>query len=75
MKATLSFNLDDQDDKIAHMRAVKSLDMALVLWELLHNFSRKYENKDDGACNIQDVMDDIQDLMNAHGVYPDDLII
>jgi len=34
MKATLEFNLDDFDDKRAHLRAVKSIDMALALWNI-----------------------------------------
>ena len=33
MKATLTFNLDDIDDRLAHYRCIKSLDMALALWE------------------------------------------
>ena len=30
-KAILEFDLNDPDDQMAHLRAVKSLDMALVL--------------------------------------------
>lgn len=37
MKATLEFNLDDNDDKMAHLRCVKATDMALALWEITHN--------------------------------------
>ena len=33
-KAILEFDLNDSDDVMAHMRAVKSLDMASVLWEM-----------------------------------------
>ena len=35
MKATLEFNLADPADKMAHFRCVKSLDMALAIWDLL----------------------------------------
>jgi len=33
-KAILKFDLTDMDDKMSHMRAVKSLDMMMVLWDL-----------------------------------------
>jgi len=39
MKAVLEFELDNPDDKMAHLRCVKSLDMALFIWDvsqLLH---------------------------------------
>lgn len=32
MKAILEFNLDDYSDQLAHLRCVKSQDMALALW-------------------------------------------
>jgi len=44
MEATLKFNLDDFDDRMAHLRCVKSLDMCLVLLELRKSFS-SMENK------------------------------
>ena len=33
-KATLSFDLDDQDDKLAFHRAALALELALVLWDV-----------------------------------------
>jgi len=33
-KAILKYDLTDMDDKMSHMRAVKSLDMMLTLWDL-----------------------------------------
>ena len=33
-KAKLEYDLNDVDDKYAHKRAVKSLDMALALWDI-----------------------------------------
>jgi hypothetical protein len=40
MKAILEFDLNEPDDIMAHMRAVKSLDMAIAIWELVHNSER-----------------------------------
>ena len=44
-KAILEFDLNDSDDIMAHKRAVKSLDMALVLWEMAYNAKKgiKYD--------------------------------
>jgi hypothetical protein len=34
MKAKLTFDLDDFDDREAHKRCLKSLDLCLLLWDL-----------------------------------------
>ena len=34
MKANIIFNLDDPDDRMAHLRATLSLNMAIALWEI-----------------------------------------
>jgi hypothetical protein len=34
MKAKLEFDLNDRDDQMAHLRCVKSLDMAIALWKI-----------------------------------------
>ena len=34
MKAKLTFDLDNFDDREAHKRCVKSLDLCLLLWDL-----------------------------------------
>ena len=43
MKAKLIFNLDDPDDRMAHKRHVKSLDMALALWDIHYEVFKKAE--------------------------------
>ena len=45
MKATLSYNLNDPDDRMAHLRAVKSLDMASALFEITQNLRKKVIRK------------------------------
>ncbi len=37
MKAVLEFDIDDPFDRLSHMAAIKALDMASALFELLHN--------------------------------------
>lgn len=44
MKGILEFNLDDPDDKMAHKRCVKSLDMALAFWDIFYETKRYIED-------------------------------
>lgn len=78
MRAGLHFNLDDQDDRIAHLRATKSLELALTLWEIFHNTRRKMERRED-IKDPQEMLDavfeEIHDIMNANGIIIDDLIV
>jgi len=48
-KAVLEFNLDDGEDKAAHLRCIKADDMALFLWELLYNSKKGFEYKLDAG--------------------------
>lgn len=34
MNASIRFNLNDPDDRMRHMRCIKSLDMALALFDI-----------------------------------------
>ena len=40
MKAILEFDLDNQEDEIAHKRCIASLDMAIAIWNVVHNNKR-----------------------------------
>jgi hypothetical protein len=82
MKATLTFDMSDPDDRAAHMRAIKSLDMAAALWELVHNT----HNKIDNAIDVRPVSDpmtpdqvlemysnELHNILEAHSIDVDDL--
>lgn len=80
MKATLRFDLDDPDDRMAHFRCVKSLDMALVLFEILHNTRKDMYNTIEGK-NVTDpyevldlIMEKIWDDTKERGINMDELI-
>ena len=47
-KATLEFDLNELDDRIAHMRAVKSTDMAIALHEIIYNTKKRIEHELEG---------------------------
>jgi hypothetical protein len=79
MKATLEFNLKDEDDLMAHMRVVHATDMALVLWELVHNTKRNIEReielKDlDGYATLDLFYNKLHEELDTHGIIIDKLI-
>ena len=78
MKAKLTFDLDDPDDRMAHERCVKATDMALVLWELMHNSYRGltngFDETDDYYKGVDAVYDRLRELLSEHDVNPDKFI-
>jgi hypothetical protein len=79
-KAILEYDLNDQDDQMAHLRAIKSLDMALVLWEMAYNTKKKIQSqaeneKLDSYDAIEKVFEKLWEELNEHGINLDQLII
>ena len=78
MKAKLTFDLDDIDDKMAHERCVKSTDMALVLWEIMTNSYRSltngYDEEDGYHKGVDAVYEKLRELMEEHDINPHNLI-
>jgi len=80
MKAKLEFDLNDPDDRMAHLRAVKSLDMASALFEITRlkkQVERRFE-EDTTECDsfdvIQDVFDRIYEVLGDNNIDVDELI-
>jgi len=65
-KAILEYNLNDFEDEMAYKRAVKSLDMALAIWEIVHNVKKRVNNR----IEFDELLDlsqyDIVDLVYEH---------
>jgi len=82
MKATLSYNLNDPDDRMAHLRAVKSLDMASALFEITRNLKKQIENRFENIDNtnndvfdgIHEVFDEIYNILEDNNLDIDELI-
>lgn len=79
MKAILEFNLDEQDDEMAHKRAVKSLDMALTLWDIDGYLRGQIKHAPDSMSpevysSLQDVRDKLYEIMSKHSIDLDELI-
>jgi len=84
MTATFYFNMDDPDDAMAHLRVTKSREMALVIWELVHNsrmtllnhVSNELERNKDlthyDAVNL--VFYRINEILEEQGIKIDELI-
>jgi hypothetical protein len=78
-KATLEFNLNETDDIKAHLRAVKSLDMAIALWEIIHNTKKglewSLEEKElDKYDTLELVFDKIHEIIKEHNIDLDELM-
>jgi hypothetical protein len=79
-EAILKYDLNDSDDTMAHMRAVKSLDMALALWDITHNTKKNIEwSLESKELNKYEVLDlvyeRIYEILDEHNIKLDDLII
>jgi len=73
MKGILEFDLDNNDDEMAMKRAMKSTDMASFIWELQHNFWRKWKH-DETDFNLDTYRESLSDLLDAHNINIDELI-
>ena len=77
MKAILEFDLDEHDDRVAHLRAVKALDMALVLWDI-DQYLRgliKHGDLDDKVYDALDATrDKLYEFMNQRDITIDSIL-
>lgn len=72
MKAILEFDLEDHDQKMAHLRCVKALNMAICLWELdqeLRNI-----DKYDKPYDIESLREKFWDCLGDNNVNLEELI-
>ena len=80
MKAKLEFDLNDPDDRMSHLRAVKSLDMASALFDITRlkkQVERRFEadtTEYDSFDVIQDVFDRIYQVLSDNNIDIDELI-
>jgi hypothetical protein len=80
-QATLTFDLTDSDDAMAHLRAVKSLGLALAIWDIVHNTKKSLEwslesKEDISRYDVVDlVYEKIYAILEEHDVVIDKLIV
>lgn len=78
-KAILEFDLDEPEDRLEHLRAIKSRDLASAIWEITHNTKKGLEWSLDGKeMNKYDVLDmvfeKIYEILDDNDVKIDELI-
>jgi hypothetical protein len=77
--AKLEYNLDDNDDQMAHLRAVKSLDLVMVLWDM-DGYLRAETKYAPDSINpevydtLQSVRDKLHEIMSKYSINLDELI-
>jgi|TARA_R100000951_G_scaffold8390_1_gene7662 hypothetical protein len=78
MKAKLEFDLDNPDDKMAHMRCVKATDMAIMLWDIKQKIRSKLkygEDLSEAEFHQWEVMqDEFYSIASEYGINLDELI-
>ena len=71
MKAIIEFNLDDHEDRMAHFRCVKALDMALAIW----TFSGRLRRLVDDEKGVDAFWEEWEETLQEYGIKMDDLLI
>lgn len=71
MKATLKYNLEEPDDKMALKRAIYSDGLAIAVWDFLYNGHREYKHSDpnnlsEGFIKAQDKLKELLDDNNIN---------
>lgn len=77
MKAKLKFNLEFPDERKAHMRCVKSTDMAIVLFDILYNAKNKIQHENESEAflaGIDSTLNYIRELCEDRNINIDDLL-
>jgi len=78
-KGILKFDLSDVDERMSHLRAVKSLDLSLAIWEIVHNTKKglewSMEGKEIDKYEALDmVYEKIYEILDEHNIKIDELI-
>ena len=78
MKAILEFDLNNEEDRMAHFRCIKSIDMACVLFEitrnLKHTLEQRFENNPQNRNELDEVFKEIQGYMDEFSINIEELI-
>jgi len=79
LQAILKFHLEFPDQRKAHMRCVKSTEMAIVLFDILHNASKIIESRNPNGSEefcegVECTLDYIRQLCEEHYIHIDEII-
>jgi hypothetical protein len=68
----IKYDLSDPEDEMALQRAMNSFDMALYIWEILHNDKRQFKNKEN--IDIDDVWQYLWEELKDHKIDIDKMV-
>ena len=76
MKALLSFNLDNSDDALEHFRCIKSLDMALFIFDMEAKIRDLVDTSEDGKhIDEAHIWEKWNETLEAYDINIDRLIV
>jgi signal recognition particle GTPase len=73
MKAQLTFDLNDPDDKIEHLRCVQSYELCTAVYDFIHNTRKRLTEKAlDKGLDVDDaifmVYEEFADILGEHNI-------
>ena len=75
MKSILEFDLNNEEDRMAHFRCIKSIDMARVLFEITRNLKHTLKLRySDDRNELDEVFKEIQGYMDQFSINIEELI-
>ena len=74
MEAIIKFDLNEPDDVRNHLRCIKALDMACVLWEIRQLRKELEWMEDKGELTSESVMEKILEHFDNHNINLDELM-
>lgn len=78
MKAILEFDLNEQEDIVAHKRATKALDMAIVLWDIDHYLRTQIKYNETLSEEAHDAFESVRqrfyEILNERNVSIDEIL-
>jgi hypothetical protein len=78
VKGKITFDMSDPDDRKAHLRCVKSLDMALVLWTFMRQTRKEFENNtmssEDFYSGVEQTFEKFNELLEEYSINIDELV-
>ena len=67
MKATLTFDLNDQEEADSHLRCIKAAEMAGFIWQLKNNFWRKWKHNEEDFT-LDNYKEALAELLDEHNI-------
>ena len=71
-KATIEYDLSNADDVMEMKQSLHASAMAMFIWELKHNFWRKWKH-DDSDFNLETYREALGEMLDEYNINPDEL--